>query len=110
MGWIPRSNSDNAEDNKAPAKTEHESRGSISTRMSMSEAALRLTNDTSSTVPNLIILTLADFHQELGDLMFYFHLTKDGRSVVGHGDIAIRRDQDFVQTSRTKRGFDDVGD
>jgi len=110
MGWIPRSNSDKAEDNKAPAKTEHERKGSINFhKIIESEAALRLTDDTSSTVADFIILALADLYQKLGNLVLYFHLTKNSRSVVGHGDITIRRDQDLVKPARTERRLDDVG-
>jgi hypothetical protein len=38
------------------------------------------------------------------------HLSEDRRSVVGHGDIAVRGDEDLVQSSWSEGGFDDVGD
>jgi hypothetical protein len=69
-----------------------------------------LTDDTSSPITNLIVLTLTDLYQQLGDLVLDLHLAEDRRSVVGHGDIAVGRDEDLVQSSWSEGGFDDVGD
>jgi hypothetical protein len=69
-----------------------------------------LTDNTSSPIPNLIVLTLTDLYQQLGDLMLDLHLTEDRRSVVGHGDIAVGGDEDLVQSSWSEGGFDDVRD
>jgi hypothetical protein len=69
-----------------------------------------LTDDTSSPIPNLIVLTLTDLYQQFGDLVLDLHLSEDRRSVVGHGDIAVRGDEDLVQSSWSEGGFDDVGD
>jgi hypothetical protein len=42
--------------------------------------------------------------------MLDLHLTKNRGSVVGDGDISVRRDHDLIGlTSRTQRGLDDVG-
>jgi hypothetical protein len=118
IGWMPRSSNDNAEDNRAPAKTDndhrehehHQPSSSLIARLTSRRQRLQLTDDTSSPIPNLIILALTDLYQQLGDLVLDLHLTEDRRSVVGHGDIAIGGDEDLVQSSGSERGFDDVGD
>jgi hypothetical protein len=56
------------------------------------------TNDASSTISNLIILTLAKLYEELGNLMLDLHLAKDSSTVICDCDIAVRRDEDFVKT------------
>jgi hypothetical protein len=73
-------------------------------------ATAKLTDNTSSPIPNLIILTLTDLYQQLGDLVLDLHLSEDRRSVVGHGDIAVGGDEDLVQSPGSEGGFDDVGD
>jgi hypothetical protein len=39
-----------------------------------------------------------------------FHLGHDGGAIVGDGDVAIRGDEDLVETSRAEGGLDDGGD
>lgn len=69
----------------------------------------RLTNNTCCTVSNLIILTLRHLHQKLCNLVFHLHLSQDGRTVVGDGYLSIRGNENLVQTTRTERGFNNVG-
>lgn len=69
----------------------------------------RLTNNTCCTVSNLIILTLRHLYQEFCNLVFHFHLSQNGRTVIGDSYLSIWGNEDLVQTTRTKRGFNDVG-
>lgn len=69
-----------------------------------------LTNDTSSTVSDLVILTLGKLYQQLRDLMLNSHLIEDSCTIVGDSDITIGGDQNLVETSRTKRSLKNIGD
>lgn len=67
-----------------------------------------LTNDTSGTVPNFIVLALGQLNEQLGDLVFNLHFAQDGRTIVGHRDFSVRRHKDLIQAFRSERSADDV--
>lgn len=60
-----------------------------------------LTNNTGSAITNFVILTLGQLHQQLGDLMFDLHLIQDSGTIIGYGDITIRRNKNLVQSYNT---------
>lgn len=37
------------------------------------------------------------------------HLSQDSRPIVGHGDIAVGRNQDLVEAAGSEGGLDDAG-
>lgn len=57
----------------------------------------RRTNNTSSTITNLIVLRLGELHEKLCDRMFDLHLTQNSGTIVRDGDLSVWGNQDFVQ-------------
>jgi hypothetical protein len=55
------------------------------------------TNDTGRAVSNLIVLRLADLHEQLGNLVLNLHLLQNRRAIVRDGDVAVGWDEDFVE-------------
>jgi hypothetical protein len=47
------------------------------------------TNDTGRAVSNLIVLRLADLHEQLGNLVLNLHLLQNRRAIVSDGDVAV---------------------
>ena len=70
-------------------------------RYGMEKEMIRLTTDSSSAITNFVVLTFAQLNQQFGYLVFYFHATEDCRSIVGHSDVSIRRNENLVKTART---------
>lgn len=56
------------------------------------------TNDACRAVADLVVLALGELYEEFCDLMLDLHLTEDCRAIVCDGDVAIWRDEDFVET------------
>lgn len=61
-------------------------------------------HDAGGPVPNFIVLTLAEFHEKLTDLMLDFHLVHNRGPIIRHRDISVRGDQDLVHAPRSKTG------
>lgn len=57
-----------------------------------------LTDNTSCTITNLVILALRQLHQKPRNLVLNLHLTQDSRSIVRDSDLTVGRDEDFVKT------------
>lgn len=64
------------------------------------------TNHTRRSIPNLVILTLTQLDEELGNLVLDLHLRHDGRAVVSDGDVAVGGDEDLVETCGGAGGED----
>jgi len=57
----------------------------------------RRTDDTCSTIANLVILTSRELYEELRDLMVHLHLAQNSRTIICDGDFTIRRDEYFIK-------------
>jgi hypothetical protein len=55
------------------------------------------TNDTSRSVTDLVVLAFRQLNEKFGDLVLDLHLAEDRRTIVRHGDIAVRRDENLVK-------------
>lgn len=112
IGWMPRSSSASDALKSAPARTgsaqEAESARQQpcqrrSSRPPRAQARGGRTNDAGRAVSNLVVLRLADLHEQLGNLVLDLHLLQDRRAVVGDGDVAVGRDEDLVETWEEQR-------
>ena len=56
------------------------------------------TDNTSSSITNLIVLALRQLYQQLRDLVLNFHLPKNRCTIVCHSDVAVGGNQNFVKT------------
>ena len=65
-------------------------------------SSIRLTDDSGGAVANLVILTLAELHHELGDLVVHVHHLQDRGAVIGDGDVAVRRHHQLVEALGTQ--------
>jgi hypothetical protein len=58
----------------------------------------RRTDDTCSTIANLVILTSRELYEELRDLMFHLHLAQNSCTIICDGNFTIGRDEYFIKT------------
>jgi hypothetical protein len=58
----------------------------------------RRTDDTCSTITNLVILTSRELYEELRDLMFHLHLAQNSCTIICDGNFTIGRDEYFIKT------------
>jgi hypothetical protein len=58
----------------------------------------RRTDDTCSTIANLVILTSRELDEELRDLMFHLHLAQNSCTIICDGNFTIGRDEYFIKT------------
>lgn len=57
-----------------------------------------LTDDTSCTVTDLIVLALRQLHQKLGNLVLNLHLTQNSCAIICDCNLSVWRNEDLVQT------------
>lgn len=65
-------------------------------------------HNTGGSVSDLVILRPTELDQKSCNLVLNLHLAHDGGSVVGDGNVSIRRNENLVQSSGTQGGLDDI--
>jgi hypothetical protein len=56
------------------------------------------TDNSSGSIPDLVILALGELNQQFSNLVLHFHLAQDRRAIIRHGNFTIGRDEDFVES------------
>jgi hypothetical protein len=64
-----------------------------------------LTNNTSGSIANFVVLALGELNKKFCNLVINLHLVKNGGSIVGHRQITIRRNENLVQAFWSKGCF-----
>lgn len=76
----------------------------VNQRLGLLEQRTGQHHDTGRSVTNLVVLALGQLDEQLCNLVLQLHIRHNRRTIVGHLDIAVRADQNLVETARTQRG------